>query len=65
MTAAPATTIPDATSETPSAAPPTSTEEAKEILQNAVDKAETGPADKAELIDGEVAGAGNTDSFCL
>ncbi|KAB8234281.1 uncharacterized protein BDW43DRAFT_273724 [Aspergillus alliaceus] len=57
VAAAPATTIPDATTEIPSAAPPASTEEAKEILQNAVDKAETGPADKAELIDGEVAGA--------
>ncbi|KAF7590694.1 hypothetical protein BBP40_002530 [Aspergillus hancockii] len=47
VTAAPATTVPDA------AAPPASIEEPKQTLQGAVDKAETPPADKAGLVDGE------------
>ncbi|KNG87416.1 hypothetical protein ANOM_004018 [Aspergillus nomiae NRRL 13137] len=56
-TAGPTTTVPDATPNLPSAAPPASTEEAREILQDAVNKAETGLADKAELANGEAIGA--------
>ncbi|OGM42725.1 hypothetical protein ABOM_008163 [Aspergillus bombycis] len=56
-TAGPTTTVPDATTNIPSAAPPASTEEAREILQDAVNKAETGLADKAALPNGEAIGA--------
>lgn len=58
MTASPTTTVPDAITNIPSAAPPASTEEAREILQDAVNKAETGPTDKPELVEGEAIGAG-------
>ena len=64
MTAAPTTTVPDAITNIPSAAPPASTEEAREILQDAVNKAETGPADKTELVDAEAIGAGKQRIGC-
>ncbi|KAE8379093.1 hypothetical protein BDV26DRAFT_176697 [Aspergillus bertholletiae] len=57
VTAAPTTTFPDATTHIASAAPPASNEEAREILQNAINKAETGSIDRTELVDGEAIGA--------